>query len=217
MHKSLWRIDERELKNIMSSLQNHRFIILRRERKLKASTINDKNELVDLGSLVILAFDLSEDQEAGRKAVERLLHRSPHLYLCRSVYAFPQPRGIYGKTPLRRISEIVNELGGKITILPRMAIVNTPVIDGLIQEAKARLEGQLSSMIKLFQQKNYKELRFDVYDLKELEKLKVKVFRFKTIVSLYAKWLNLDSTHFMKEIQKMLKNLERIRKERFVK
>jgi hypothetical protein len=204
LHKSLWQVDEKELNNIKNFLQTHHFIVLRRERELKAPTV-EKNKLVDLGSLVVLAFDLPENQKAGRKAIERLLIQVPHLCLCRSVYAFPQSRGLYGEALIRKISEIVNKLGGKIVILPRTTIMNTFMINDLIQEAISKIEKKLLSMANLLQEINH--------DLKKLKELKVKVLRLKITVGLYAKWLGSDLMH-LKEVQKMLRSLEEVYKEK---
>lgn len=210
LHKSLWQVSEKNLKSIKSFLQKHQFIVLKRERELKPPILNEENKLIDLGSLVIVAFDLPENQEAGRKAIERLLLQIPYLYLCRSVYAFPQSRGIHGKTIVGKISEIVNGLGGKITILPRMRIMNTFIINDLIQETIKRIEKRLLSIINLSQQVNYEGLSNNANDLKKIKELKVKTLRFKVIVSLYAKWLGLDLTYFIKEAQKILRSLKKV-------
>ena len=200
LHKSLWQVDEKELNNIKNFLQDHHFIILRRERELKAPIV-EENKLIDLGSLVVLAFDLPENQKAGRKAIERLLIQVPHLRLCRSVYAFPQSHGLYGEALIRKISEIVNKLGGKVVILPRTTIMNTSIINDLIQEAISKIEKKLLSIANLLQRINH--------DLKKLKELKVRVLKLKITIGLYTKWLSSDLIH-LKEVQKMLRSLEEV-------
>ncbi|MEM3755175.1 MAG: hypothetical protein QXE19_05765, partial [Candidatus Bathyarchaeia archaeon] len=184
LHKSLWQVDEKELKNIKNFLEAHHFIILKRERELKELVI-EENRLIDLGSLVVLAFDLPKNQQAGRKAIERLLIQVPHLFLCRSVYAFPQSHGLYGKTITRKISEMVKELGGKVVILPRITIMNNSIINDLIQEAILGIKKRLLAITSLLQQINYN-------DIKKLKELKVKILKLKITINLYIKWLTPD-------------------------
>ncbi|MEM3506167.1 MAG: hypothetical protein QW589_05130 [Candidatus Bathyarchaeia archaeon] len=208
LHKSLWQVDEKELKNIKNFLEAHHFIILKRERELKELVI-EENRLIDLGSLVVLAFDLPKNQQAGRKAIERLLIQVPHLFLCRSVYAFPQSHGLYGKTITRKISEMVKELGGKVVILPRITIMNNSIINDLIQEAILGIKKRLLAITSLLQQINYN-------DIKKLKELKVKILKLKITINLYIKWLTPD-LYFIKEIQKMLRSLEETFKEKLIK
>lgn len=186
IHKGLWISRSNNLESDLKPIINYyveSITILKTSRELQKPLINFEEDIYNLGSLILVAYDLPRST-CVRKAVSRLLRRSPCFKLSPSIYLFPHTKyEFYEKTPIVPPSSLIKKIivyGGRITCASRLILVSDYSAKRIIEETLKSLDERATNLYnyclmlendeKLRESKLLSELKFEVKTLKTLLK-----------------------------------------------
>ena len=214
IHGAFWAISKGGLPTARKILQKYSPTLLKRTREIRKPIFLKEGKQKELGSLIIIAYQVSGDVEKVK--VRNWLRRAPCLRLCSSVCAFPQ-RHFFDKTG-RLVNagsfwEYVREFDENAVIIPRLIIVNSKAIDRLLNEKENSIQKEITHIIE-----GYKSLIQKVKQNEIDRLLAVKIARnlrrrfiiVKKVSTFYEEWLKLNLSAVV------MKPYPAIRKARFL-
>jgi hypothetical protein len=209
--KSFWEVDDEKVKSVLNIVRDNQPILIRRTRDLRKPKFDEKDHLIEFGSLIVAVYNAEKD-EKGK--IRRLLRKTPYLRLCRSVYAFCQTYSQYDeKSDVLDISwllTLMREVDVDVKLFPRMNIINADPISILLERVRKRVEHEVNEVIEdykyLLQKANDKNI--DKRSLIEQQKkLHRKFLLIKKKASFYEKWLKIDLTKAKMKIYPVTRKL----------
>lgn len=144
LHKGLWVSQTFNYNiHVRSKVNWNSTIILKTSRKLQKVLVNPVKNVYDLGSLILIAYDLPPNPRV-RKAVSRLIRRSPCFKLAPSIYLYPQCNyrkyeGTLLISPNILIKSVI-VLGGRVICASRLQLLSPMIAEMLIEEFKDKLK-----------------------------------------------------------------------------
>lgn len=212
VYGSFWEVNERRMNEVLRIVGENKAILLRRTRDVRKPKYDDEGNIVDLGSLIVLAYNPEND---GNSRVKWLLARAPYIRLCRSVYAFPQNSGQYGRGNIFGVSNliaVIREHNKNAKIFSRIVIVNSSEAMGFIVErVKLRIKRRAEKILD-----GYKSLmnaflsgQLEKRQLIEKERRLYEEFKhLRRLAVFYEKWLKID---LVRETMKVYSAMRKVR------
>lgn len=165
--------------------------ILKTTRELQKPSISFEEKTYHLGSLILIAYDLPRSMRI-RKAVSRVLKRSPCFKLSPSIYLFPHLKyERYERTPLASPSNLIRKIivyGGRVTCASRLILVcdysAKRIIEEFLNSLDERVENVYNHCLML-------EKGVSLKDPKLLSGLKMEVKTLKTLLKFYKNEMGL--------------------------
>lgn len=150
IHKGLWIANHLDSDpKIDNLLSLYSAVVLKSSRTLRSPMIDNEKGIFDLGSLILVAYDLPYEPRV-RKSVNRLIRRGPCFRLSPSIYLFPHAKyEKYDKTPIVPPSDLVKHIvvhGGKVICIPRLFLLNTYYAKQVVEELNALLIKRVESI-----------------------------------------------------------------------
>ncbi len=210
IHKGLWmsRSDNLnvDLKPIIDRYSDS-ITILKTSRSLQKAFISFEENVYNLGSLILIAYDLPRSTRI-RKAVSRILKRSPCFKLSPSIYLFPHIKyAKYKGTPLVSPSDLIRRIivyGGRITCASRLILVCDCSAKRIIREFLNSLDKRVESVYKnCLMLENDESLK----EAKLSSELKIEIKTLKTLLKLYESEMGLKLNDIYSKIYKASKIL----------
>ena len=207
IHKGLWIARYPSLTPRMDVLiSSYSTIVLKTSRSLRSSVIDYERGVFDLGSLILIAYDLPCDPRI-RKAVNRLIRRSPCFRLSPSIYLFPHARyEKYDNTLLISPNNLVKNIvlyGGKVACIPRLSLLNASSAKQVIDEFNAllakRLENIYQTSLKL---KDIQKLKW----MKILSETRLEIKTLNVLIKFFEREVGLN----LKDARSKLRKITRI-------
>jgi hypothetical protein len=210
IHKGLWMSRSNsldlDLKPVIDSCSDS-VTVLKTARELQKPFINFEQDIYNLGSLILVAYDLPRNTRV-RKAVSRLLRRSPCFKLSPSIYLFPHTKyEEYNGTPIVSPSNLIRRIiiyGGRVTCASRLILIYDysakRIIEGFLNSLDKRVEDIYNYCLTL---ENNEKLR----DLKLLSGLKIEVKTLKALLKFYKSEMGLSLNGVYSKIYKASKIL----------
>ena len=208
--------DSRISQRVISS-EKDLLIILKRVRSLTKPLIDEINRNYQLGCLIVVAYSNLPKDPAIRKKLQRLLLRAPCFRLRKGIYAFPQLKSpgykrfekIVGPS---RLVNLVKKMGGKVSVVSRLTIIDNQSNEKLLQEFKDRilkrmykLSERCKTIMSLIKLNEYSVTRL----VKEVSEIKSNIVSLRHVLFFIHKIFNLD---FKKEYRKALNSYMRFRR-----
>jgi len=214
---SFWEVRSDKVNEVLKVIRENQPILLKRTREIKKPRFDDEDNVVDIGSLVVIVHN-ADKVEKGR--IRGLLRKTPYIRLCRSVYAFSQNHSHYDKKgdllDVSHFFSFMKEIDGDAKIFPRMTIANTnpDTIHIILERVNTRIEKEADEVFK-----DYKSLlqmavnsKVDKKTLNESEK---KLYRrfvlIKRVANFYEKWLKIDFARGVMKIYPVTRRLQATR------
>ena len=199
VHKSFWKVEEEKANKVLKILYKNQPVLLKRIRETRKPRFVKAKGISDLGSLVIVTYEIPK--EAKREKIRNFLKKAPCIRLCRSVYAFCQEHSRFDEdnelVDAQRFLRFIQELQGNVKVIPRMVVVNSDSVEGLLEETKKRVEHEISHIVKCSKELNERVSKGEE-DIQKihcsLSKLKRRFIAVKKVASYYEKWLGMDFT-----------------------
>lgn len=214
IHRSLWKISENQIDHVLNILKGKQTILLRRTRTIKKAKYS-KNELEELGSLVIIAYKIPD--EASRKKVINFLKMAPCIRLCRSVYAFYQMHTQFDKEheliDVNAFYRFLQRFHGDAKIIPRIAVEDPESREILLDIVKNRVENETSIIIKycIKLHEIFKSGKKDSQWIQATyKKLRIRAIKVRKISKFYDKWLMMN---FSTSLARMYSCVHKLKKD----
>jgi hypothetical protein len=206
---SFWEITERKIDEALKAVGDNQPILLKRAREIKKPVYDESGNLIDLGSLIVVAY--SAERNGG------LLSKTPYIRLCRSVYALPHSsilrykRG--GAFNINQILALIKESDENAKIYPRMVVVNSAYATSiLVERVKVRIAHETRRIVDGYRNliQEISEGHVDRRRVGEEEKkLNSKFTSLRRIADFYDRWLKTDySTRELMKIYFMTRKLQ---------
>lgn len=214
---SFWEVNEHKIDEVLRAVGENQPILLRRTREIRRPEYDDKGNIVDLGSLIVLTYNAERD-EGGR--IKGLLARTPYIRLCRSVYAFCQNGRQYDRrgeiSDVSQILTLLREGEGEAKIFSRMIIVNNSAetINILLERVKTRIMRRTERILE-----GYKILahvllsgRVDKKHITEEEKrLYSEFIALRRMAIFYERWLRIDLAGNLMKVYSAMRKLQSLK------
>lgn len=212
LHRALWAVEEKNIREVLRMLREYQPILLRRQREITKPALDKKNKICDFGSLYLVAFSVPKGR---RKALNRALKKVACIPLCRGVYAFPQKRR-FSDDKDRTIFDLfnlVNEYGGKARVIPRMRIENRDstekLVDMITNHMKKEISDVIATSITFLQEINGEDKEKMRKEKINLEKRFANV---KKAANGYTEWLGINFSNEISKANRTFLRLERLEK-----
>lgn len=193
---SFWEISERKVSEVLRIVGENKAILLKRTREIRRPQYDDKGNIVELGSLVVLAYN---PENNGNAKIKWLLARTPYIRLCRSVYAFPQNSGRYGRGDIFGLSNLITairEHDKDAKVFSRMVVVNSSeAMDFLVERVRLRIKRRAEKILDGYKSLMNAFLTGQIEKKQLIEKERRLYDEFKHLRRLaifYEKWLKTD-------------------------
>jgi len=215
--RSFWAVDDDKTNDVLKVIRENQPILLKRSREIKKPRFDDEDNLIDIGSLVIVAYN-AEKVEKGK--VRGWLRKTPYIRLCRSVYAFCQNPSQYDRkgklVDVSRFFSFIKEVDEDAKIFPRMIIINTnsDSIHILLERVRMRIEKEVDEVFRYYRSllQMVVDSKIDKKRLNEEEKKLYKRFlSIKRIANFYDKWLKVDFARDMMKIYPVTRKLQSVK------
>jgi CRISPR/Cas system-associated endoribonuclease Cas2 len=200
VHKSFWKVEEEKANKVLKILYKNQPVLLKRIREIRKARFVKEKGISEFGSLVIVTYEIPK--EAKREKIRNFLKKAPCIRLCRSVYAFCQEHSRFDEdnelVDTQRFLRFIQELQGNVKVIPRMVVVNSDSVEGLLEETKKRVEQEFSHIAKCSKELNERVSKGEE-DIQKihcsLSKLKRRFIAVKKVASYYEKWLGMNFTN----------------------
>ncbi|MBS7612526.1 hypothetical protein KEJ27_10090 [Candidatus Bathyarchaeota archaeon] len=212
-HKGLWMSRSNSLKVDLEPIIGYysdSITILKTSRELQKPFISFEGNIYNLGSLILIAYDLPRSA-CIRKAVSRVLRRSPCFKLSPSIYLFPHLKyEKYEGTLLESPSNLIRRIivyGGRVTCASRLILVYDYSAKRIIEEFLNSLDERVKNIYN-----HCLTLENDVAlkDPKLLSELKMEVKTLKTLLKFYKSEIGLGLNDIYTKVYKASKILSSI-------
>jgi len=211
--KFFWALDDNKVNAALKVVSRNKPILLKRIREIRKSRFDDENNLVDFGSLVIVAYSAKKD---GKGRVRSALKKTPCIRLCRSVYAFSQNTSNEKKDDLidvRLFFNLVKEVDVDTMIIPRMIIADNHSTHMLLEKVRLQVEKEVGKAID-----DSKRLMERIEDgeadekwVKEEErKLYDKLLLMNRLANFYREWLGVDLAGVLMRTYSVIRKLRSV-------
>ncbi len=196
VHRAFWKINEKNVHQVLKVLENNQPILLKRLREIKNPKLAKKKEFVGLGSLIVVTFALPKG--ANREKVRNFIRKAPCIRLRRSVYAFSQKHSIYEKEPklvdALKLVNFIRENQGNVKIISRVVIVNTTSVERLLQETRERVEKNAVDIVSSCKEIYIKARTGNDYGVlrESFSRIKRRFLILKKVAEVYEEWLKID-------------------------
>jgi len=210
IHKGLWMSRSNsldlDLKPVIDGCLDS-ITVLKTARELQRPFINFEEGICNLGSLILVAYDLPCNARV-RKAVSRLLRRSPCFKLSPSIYLFPHAKyEEYDGTPIVSPSNLVKRIiiyGGRVTCASRLILMYECSAKRIIEEFLNSLDKRVESVYNYcLTLENDEKFR----DFKLLSEFKIEVKTLKALLKFYKSEMGLSLNGVYSKIYKASKIL----------
>jgi uncharacterized protein (UPF0335 family) len=204
-------MEEENAKRALRMPQKNRPVLLKRIREIRKPRLMKGEGVYELGSLVIVTYKTTK--EVKREKIRSFLRKAPCIRLCRAVYAFCQKHSLFDKNreliDADLFSQLIQEIGGEVKVIPRTVIVNSDSVETLLDETRERVENEFSDIVRcckeLYRKASGEE---DVHHIRSmLPKLKKRHSRAKKVAAFYEKWLKID---FSKSVMMCYRALRKV-------
>jgi hypothetical protein len=192
LHKSLWEVQEKEIKRVLQILQKHEPILLRRTREIRKPRRNRKGKVTDIGSLSIVAYNIPNGK---RKLVSRVLRKTPCIPLCRAVYAVPRHAFSDKSDTVDTLLKLIETNREKVKVFSRIVIEDSISIQHVVDEIEERIKQEASGIIALSEKlcASIKENGSGIsHQSEKLANLRQRYLALKKMAGAYEEWLKLD-------------------------
>lgn len=196
LHNAFWRIEKKNVHQVLKVLENNQPIVLKRQREIKNPPLAKKKAFVGFGSLIVVMFMLPKG--ANREKVKNLLRKAPCIRLRRSVYAFSQKQKFYDKehklVDARKFVDFLREMQANVKIISRVIVMNKTSVQRLLLETRSHVEREVAEIVN-----SCKELYRKAQsgsDLKVLNdrfsRIKRRYYTLKKVALAYSNWMKID-------------------------
>lgn len=200
VHKSFWKVEEEKVNKVLRILYKNQPVLLKRIREIRKARFVKEKGISEFGSLVIVTYEIPK--EAKREKIRNFLKKAPCIRLCRSVYAFYQEHSRFDEdnelVDAQRFLRFIQELQGNVKVIPRVVVVNSDSVEGLLEETRKRVEHEFSHIAKCSKEL-YDRVSKGEEDIQKihcsLSKLKRRFIAVKKVASYYEKWLGMNFTN----------------------
>jgi len=196
VRRSFWEVDDEKVNDVLRVLKRNEPILLKRLREIRKPQFDEKNNLTDLGSLVVFVYKSGGKDEIDK--IRNLLKRAPCIRLCRGVYAFYQEHSNFdskGELIGARLFWSLAREDGNIKVFPRMIIVNPESVTKLLEKITLRIEKGIDDVVAGYEDLYQRAIKGEIgkKDIRE-ERLKLdrKFSSMKKLAKFYRKWLGID-------------------------
>ncbi|MEM1569802.1 MAG: hypothetical protein QXL27_06405 [Candidatus Bathyarchaeia archaeon] len=210
LHKGLWISRSNSIESDLKPILDYYFesiTILKTSRKLHKPLISFEENIYNLGSLILIAYDLPYSTRV-RKAISRLLRRSPCFKLAPSIYLFPHARyEVYEGTSIVSPSGLIKRIilyGGRVTCASRLILLSDysakHIVEKNLNSLGERVENVYDYCLTL-------ESGEKLIDPKLLSELKIEVATLKTLLKFYESEVSLSLKEMYSKVYKASKIL----------
>jgi len=212
IRKSLWEVEEEKLDKVLRVLQKNEPIILRKAREIRKPKCNGQNKVSDLGSLLVVAYNVPKEK---RKKINRAIRKTPYIPLCRAVYAFPQKHSLSGKENnlVATFLKLTKENHGDVKVMSRMVIEDQTSVKKLTDEIAERINKETSEIIassKVLTHKAEEKNSDRAHFSKSLTELKKKFSYLKKVMAFYEEWLKMDFSKNLLKTYRAIKKVQNV-------
>lgn len=211
IRKSFWKVEEQNAKRVLRLLQKNRPVLLKRTREIRKPRLLKEEGVYELGSLIIVTYKTIKEEK--RERMRSLLRKAPCIRLCRAVYAFCHKHSLFDKNyeliDADLFSQLINEIGGGVKVIPRTVIVNADSVEKLLDETRERVENEFLDIIRCCKEL-YRKASGEAevnYIRGMFSKLKRRYLRAKKVAAFYEKWLKID---FSKSVMMCYRALRKV-------
>ncbi|MEM2526860.1 MAG: hypothetical protein QW825_01150 [Candidatus Bathyarchaeia archaeon] len=213
---SFWEVNERRINDVLKVVGDNQPILLKRTRDIRKPAYDDEGNIIDFGSLVVVAYN-SERDDSGR--VRSLLARTPYIRLCRSVYAFCQNSHQYDKRgeifDMSHLLTLMRESDKDMKVLSRIVIVNSAETkDMLLESVKMRILKRVEKILSGYRNLTYaiSEDKMEIRNVIEEERrLRSEFIALRRMAIFYERWLKLDLAKDLMRVYSAIRKLHLIK------
>ena len=219
VHKSFWEVEEEKVNRVLKILHKNQPVLLRRIRETRKPRFVKEKGISEFGSLVIVTY--GSPKEVKREKIRNFLNKAPCIRLCRSVYAFYQEHSRFDENnelvDAQRFWRFIQELQEDVKVIPRVVVVNSDSVEGLLEETRKRVEHEISDIIKCSKELSERASRGegDIQKIRDpLSKLKRRFITVKKVASYYEKWLGMNFTKSLMKAYAIVRKIHLLIKEK---
>ena len=211
VHRAFWKIDEKNVHQVLKVLENNQPILLKRLREIKDPKLAKKKAFAGLGSLVVVTFALPKG--ANREKVTNFIRRAPCIRLRRSVYAFSQKHSLYKKEPklddALKLVNFIRDMQGNVKIISRLVILNAASVERLLEETRERIEKGVVDIISSCKELYKKACTGNDYAVlrDRFSRIKRRFLILKKVAAVYEEWLKIE---FSKSLMRAYHSLRKV-------
>jgi len=217
-NKFFWRVPVHQLRSVLTFRGLENVVILKRSRSLVKNAIDDKNGIVELGSLVIVGYRLNRPSTRTRKIIQRALQRAPYFRLCPSVYALPQLKKLRSMsqasdkremTTPGRLIDILGKLDCRVLRLSRITVLDSSMGILLVERMKVTRRARCRKLIQACKRiENSIRLQGEILSTKafrlKLSEIKFRYRAMRTVLGFFKREMNIDVSKELVKVSKAI-------------